>query len=187
MARAAVEAQYMAMVRKAASDAVRLNAADQAYSQGEFLVAGRLYLSLARKSMVAPQARERLKKLTDEALQRLETIEASLAEASGGVSPGELSGADGPPEAWKAQVTEAFAQYDELAGNYRWYRPVSSQVRNHVTKQRRRPEIASVLNEPEAKALWLSGQEHETDGNACCAYWCYQAAVKLVPAPSAKL
>jgi hypothetical protein len=63
---------------------------------------------------------------------------------------------------------------------------VSKKLKSNIKIQRRRPEIAVVLNEPEAKTLYDAGRQHETDGHACCAYWAYRQSAQLAPAPSAR-
>jgi len=64
---------------------------------------------------------------------------------------------------------------------------VNLEIRNHVSKQRRLPEIAAVLNEPEAASLLAVARQHDKKGEQCCAYWVYERAAKLVPAPSAQV
>jgi len=86
---------------------------------------------------------------------------------------------------WRERVTAAFRQYDQIVEDYREVPAAAKQIKAHVARQRRRPECAVVLNEPEAKALWEVAQQHEADDHGCCAYWVYRQAARLVPAPSA--
>jgi hypothetical protein len=188
MARAAAFARQAALVKKAESDSARLGAADRAYQDGDVSVAGRIYMSLVRRrGPMALTARERLERLAGEAQVRLKEIERELAGRQAAFSPGDFLDPSGPPDQWTKSVTAAFGQYDRLADDYDWYRPVGRGIKRKVSKERRKPEFAVVLNEPEAKALWETGQEHEADGHACCAYWVYRRAARLTPAPSARL
>lgn len=188
MAQAAAITRQKELVRQAASDARRLALADQLYKEGEVSVASRMYVWLARrKTPVAPQARQRLSQLIKDAQTKLNEIDGQLAKSQSGLSASELMGPGDPPDEWKDSVAEAFEGYDRLAGQYRGYRPAHSEIKTHVVKQRRRSQFARILNEPEAKALWESGQEHEAEDNQCCAYWVYEQASRLTPAPSAQL
>jgi hypothetical protein len=87
---------------------------------------------------------------------------------------------------WQKTVRQAFKNYNELAEDYEVLPAVSKKLKSNIKTQRRRPEIAVVLNEPEAKTLYEAGQQHEADGHACCAYWAYRQAAQLAPAPSAR-
>jgi hypothetical protein len=175
-------------MRKARTDKARLDAADLAYKDGEISVAGRIYMSLVRRrSPISGVATQRLKSLANEAQKRLKEIEAQLAKERTSFSPGELLSPTGPPAKWGEVVATAFQQYDRLADDYCWYRPAERQIETHVGKERRRAECAVVLKEPEAKALWETGQEHEADDHLCCAYWVYEKAARLMPAPSARV
>ena len=89
------------------------------------------------------------------------------------------------PNEWQDLVTEAFRHYSDLAEEYECVPVVARELRRHISRQTRRPEYAAVLNEPKAKKLWESGQQHEGKGEMCCAYWVYERAARLVPAPSA--
>jgi hypothetical protein len=195
MARAAVEAQQMRLLQELATDALRLNTADRLYNEGDVRVASRMYVRLALSrpaNLNTVAARQRLAKLADEAREKLKEIDGQLAVEERILSPSDSFGPDGPPTPeqlaarQEAQVTAAFDQYDELAEQYSGVPAVSREIKTHVAKRRARPEFAMVLNEPEAKVLWESGQEHENDDHLCCAYWVYKRAARLVPAPSAE-
>ena len=82
-------------------------------------------------------------------------------------------------------VIDVFEQFDELIRDYGELPAVGNEIKRRVTTLRRRPEYAAALNEPAAAALWAEGQEYERADELCCAYWVYQEAVELLPAPSA--
>jgi len=181
---------------RAGTDAARLARADETRDKGSIALASRLYARLALSRPSTPStlaAKDRLMQLAADARTKLREIDASLAEGEA-VSPGALLAAgieppstDRPTPEREAQIAAAFRRYDRLVEDYREVPAVAGELKKHVAKQRRRPELAVVLNEPEAKALWEVGQQHEADDHACCAYWVYLQGAKLVPAPSARL
>ncbi len=191
MARAAAEARQAYLMSQSAGDVARLATADRIYQEGDVRVAGRMYVQVALsrpKNQATAEARQRLVKLADEARQKLGKIDADLVGQGGGLSPGELIGPDGQPTApWAGQIAAAFRQYDDLVEDYGRVPVADREIKTHIAKQRRRPEFAAVLNEPEAKALWELGQQHEAKDHACCAYWVYREAARLAPARSARL
>ncbi|NUQ62926.1 MAG: hypothetical protein HUU20_10575 [Pirellulales bacterium] len=194
LARQAIESRLQALWKQAASDADRLAVAERSYRGGDLRTASRIYRSLALsqpKRAATEKARQRLAELGAESQKKLSQIEATLDLRQAAISPSDLMAAgpdqDGRIAQWRAQVESAFKQYDELADQYNDVPTAESEIRKHVRKQRSRPECATVLNEPKAKALWEIGQQHEADNHACCAYWVYREARDLAPAPSARL
>jgi hypothetical protein len=174
-------------------------------------------LALRYRATPAGQiARQRLANLALEAREKLRKIDEGLAEhefappaigsfddpARGDGShfsgwpddsfppadPAQLPfGAESPQQNSRPSVEEAFLQYDKLARQYEGVPAIALELRRHVTRLRQQPEYAAVLDEPEARELWNSGQEHERTGEACCAFWAYESAARLEPAPSAVL
>jgi hypothetical protein len=134
-----------------------------------------------------------LTQLAQEARKKLADIDAALTGQVNAVSPSELITREGQlattPQItqWREQLAETFRQYDRVADDYREVPGLSGELKGHVARERRRSEVALVLNEPEAKDLLEVARQHEADGNACCAYWVYRQAVALVPSPSARL
>ncbi len=194
LARQAMEARLQAVLKQAAGDADRLAAAERSYGEGDVRTASRLYRSLALskpKRAATERARQRLEELGEEVEKKLSEVEATLDLAQAMISPSDLLVAESSSNSgvadWKTRVASAFQQFDELADRYADVPSAKSEIRKRVRKQRARPECAVVLNEPEAKALWELGQQHEADGQACCAYWVYREARDLAPAPSARL
>ena len=98
------------------------------------------------------------------------------------LSPGEASYAS----RWPELVRDAFQKYEDLTDDYGAVPKTGREIESQVARKRRLPEYAEVLNEPESAALWQLGQEHEQQDHACCAYWVYQEALRLLPAPSAQ-
>lgn len=196
MAQAAALAREKDLLRQATTIALQFNAAERAYKEGDVRVASRIYVSLTlkhRRTPVAAKARQRLTQLAEEARKKLEQIDAKLAEKRRLLSPGESSGPGGPPTPqqlaarWERLVVGAFQEYDQLGEGYGRVPEVERELRTQIAKQRRRPEFAAVLNEPEAKTLWEEGQGREQEDEQCCAYWVYKEAAKLAPARSAGL
>jgi hypothetical protein len=195
MAQAAATAREQALWEQAKNIEARLKVAEEAYDRGEIRVAVRLYIRMA---LVRPAddgtvaAKERLDKLAKEARTRQAEIDAGLTGANMQFSPHELF-AEGSDEktqeiiaAWEKTVLQAFDKYDRLVDDYKDVPAVGKALKSNVKRQRQRPEIAFVLNEPRAKALFQVGRQHEADEHACCAYWVYRDASKLAPAPSAR-
>ena len=169
-----------------------------------------------RVTPAGQMARQRLAHLVLEARAKLQKIDARLAEhefappaidsfddpARGDgshfsdwpagsfppINPAQLPFETGPPQQnWQPSVEEAFLQYDKLARQYEEVPAIALELRRHVARLRQQPKYAAVLDEPEARELWNSGQNHEKTGEACCAFWAYESAARLEPAPSAIL
>lgn len=196
MARMAAQARQTRLMKEAADADARLATAERLYREGDVRVACRLFVRVALsrpRNESTEKAKQRLTELAEEAKGRLDEIETRLAEKEHAASPGSslLPGAPPTPEqlagGWQSGVTEAFRAYDELIEQYGGVPATQRQLKAHVARQRRRAEFAAVLNEPEARALWESGREHEADDHQCCAYWVYRQASRLKPAPSALL
>jgi hypothetical protein len=173
-------------MKKAITALARLNAAEQAYKEGDVRVATRMYVALARSSPrndATVEARRRLDVLAGEARQKLEELEAELIQGQEELSPGEESFT----ARWGELVRQTFEGYDQLSEDYGGVPAVKRELRSHIARKRHQPEYAKVLNEPKAAELWELGQEHERDDHECCAYWVYREATKLKHAPSTRL
>ena len=195
-ARAAVQARQMQIWKQAVTAAARLDAAERAYQDGDICVAGRIYthLALSRKGFPATaKAKQRLAQLAEEARIKRRAIDSMLVAQHSPYSPSELSAKGEPldleaaPDAWRDSVTGAFREYEKLRNDYEAVPSVRRELRAHIGKQRRRPDIAVVLKEPEAASLLEVAQQHEKQDELCCAYWVYARAARLLPAPSAQL
>ena len=186
--RAAIEAREAYLMKKAATAQARLQAADKAYQEGDIRVAARIYVSLAQSrsgDTASLQARQHLDQLAAEATEKRKQIEADFAKEQAGLSPGELSPSQFSYR-WSESVLALLQKYDELTEKYDAVPAAKRELGKQIAKQRNRPEYAAVLKEPEAKALWDLGQQHEQQDSACCAYWVYKHAAQLTPAPSAR-
>lgn len=195
-ARAAADSRQADMARKYAGDAARLNAADRSYSDGDVMVASRLYVSLALargNTAVSTKARQRLNRLAADAREKVKKIDDELAAGLSGMSPSESLGLNASQDAaasdggWSDQVQSAFDHYDQIVEDYGGVPAVKRELKSHVAGQRRRPEFARVLDEPEAATLLDIARKHEQEDHACCAYWVYKEAAQLTPAPSARI
>ena len=187
MVRAAVMARQAQLMKKAATATARLDVAEKAYQEGDLRVASRIYLRLALSRSNVPataEAKSRLKQLAEEARTKLDAIDEKLTADGSVSSPGDQQT---PSKQWTDQVTEAFREYKQLEDNYEDVPVVNREIRSRVGKQRRRPEIAAVLNEPEAASLLEVARQHEKNNEHCCAYWVHERASKLLPAPSAQI
>jgi hypothetical protein len=192
IASALAAAQEKALWEKAQSAAAALQAADDVRDRGDIRTAVRLYAHLARSKPTndyTTAARERLGGLADEARAKLAEIDKSLTDvqfsAADMSTPRPSDEAQWHMAAWEKTVRAAFDDYHEIVERYRDVPSVGSQLTGHVNRQRHRPELAMILNEPEAKTLLEAGRQHEAEGHPCCAYWVYRQASQLAPAPSA--
>ena len=195
MAQAAAQAREMALLKKTQDADARMKLAQDAYDRGDIKVAARIYMKLSVSrppNEVNDTAKERLKTLADDAYARQAKIDDTLSARDMKFSLYELYEDRGDGETdekiadWEKTVRQAFRNYNELVEDYEVLPAVSKKLKSNVKAQRHRPEIAVVLNEPEAKTLYEAGQQHETDGHACCAYWAYRQAAQLAPAPSGR-
>jgi hypothetical protein len=170
-AEAAVLARQQRLWKKARSTAALLATADAAYKEGRILAASKIYCRMASgrpPNGFSVAARQRLDRLAEDARGKLGEVDAKLSQQ----------------EMAPDLIEAVFDEYSRLSKDYGGVPAVRREIRSHVARQRRRPEYAKVLNEPEAEALWESAQEHEARDHPCCAYWIYQRAARLTPAPS---
>lgn len=182
---AAAEAQAESLFRQATAAAERLEAGDRARRDGDIRLAATIYVRLARSkppTEASGEARDRMIGLAADAREELRKIDATL-ECSDDSSHDSAHSPQGQVE--PEVIREAFRKYDELAAKFASVLAAKREVTAHVVRQRRDPVYAAVLNEPKAKELWELGQQHEKDSELCCAYWVYQDAARLIPAPSA--
>jgi hypothetical protein len=183
---AAAEAQMARLLREVSAAAQRLEIGDRAYQQGDIRLASGIYVRLAGSHPPNPitlQARDRLTSLAQEARDKLGEIDASLVPTAAPADGSAHAPYSGPLPADK--VVEAFQAYDEVVAKYAGVPAAKRELAAHVTKQRKKPEYAAVLNEAQAKRLLELAQGHAERQELCCAYWVYQDAARLVPAPSA--
>ena len=189
MARTAAISRQQALWNAAQASSDRLNTAETAYKRGDIVVAARLYAAVARsrpKTAMTEKARSCLNVLAQEARQKVAEIDAKLSEQSQAISPSERLVAERWPDSWRDTVATAFQGYNQIVDDYSAVPAVKNELKSHVSKQRRQREYAAVLNEPEAKTLWDLAEQHEREDQSCCAYWAYEKASKLWPAPSAQ-
>jgi len=187
--RAAAMARRQQSWEQAASRAgPRLDLADKAHARGDIFLAARFYASLARSRPQTPvndAARQRLEGLAKESRQKLAEIDRQLEEFTREISPGDWKDKRYWPDDLAETVDEAFRQYEQVVDDYGAVSAVKRELASHLAKQRRHPNYAAVLNEPEAATLLELAHQHEAEDNACCAYWVYEEAAKLAPAPAA--
>jgi hypothetical protein len=185
---AAAEAWQSELFRREAGAAQRLAAADRAYQEGNVRLATAIYVRLAGSKPAGPStatARERLAKLAEEARQKLKAVDARLVPEAVTPEAGKSANSPTPTRLAPETILQAFEDYDEIASQYGKVPEVKRELASHISRQRRKAEYAAVLNETQAKELWEMGQRHERDDQACCAYWAYEQAARLVPAESA--
>lgn len=161
------------LLSKAKSDPKRLDAAEQLLQDGDLNTACLIYLRLAlsKPSRDASEtARTRLEQIQTEARKQRVLVDLELDEAVGG----NVSDA--------GKVLNVFTQYQLLVSKYGCVPVAGDEIRRHVSRQRRDPKLAGILNEAESQRLWELGQQYEREQQLCCAYQVYENAAKLVPA-----
>lgn len=189
-ARAAAMAQQEELWKKAQSGAIRLNAAEDAYANDNIDLAAKLYVSLARsrpKTPVNDKALQRLQALADEARQKLTETDEALEQCASRMSASDWRYEDSWPADLPEKINDAFQQYEQIVDQYGAVPAVRSELKSHVAAQRRHRYYSAVLNEPEAKTLLQLARQHEEEDRLCCAFWVYDDASKLAPAPSAEV
>ena len=170
------QARMTRLLSKAKSDPKRLDAADRLLKDGDLKTACLIYrrLALSKPSRNASEAaRHRLEQIQDEARRQRVLVDLELDEA--------IEGRD-----VVARVHDVFAQYRQLVSKYGCVPVVGDQIRRHVSRQRRAPVFAGILNEAESQRLWELGKQHEREQQLCCAYQAYTEAAKLVPSQTAQ-
>lgn len=184
--RAAQEA-YLAAVRARLTEIAekqedRLAMADKLRDSGDVGAAAAIYLRLAglrTKTKTVLAARERFIEMREQGTKKLAEIDAVLTQRN-------QSSGNSQDDAYNKVIHDAFAQYRKLELQYAKVPGIGSKIRSHVNKQRRTPEFAAVLNEPEAKELFQLGRELEAKGQICCAFHLYEEAKQVRHAPSAQ-
>lgn len=188
-ARAAAMARQQELWNKAQQSAVKLDAAERAYARGDIFLAGKFYTSLARsrpKTAISQTAQQRLEALAKEARRKLAETDATLEKYSEKLSASDWRNKESWPDDLPKTVAAAFQAYDKIVDDYGVMIAVRRELESHEASQRRRPEYAAVLNEPEAEALLSLARRHEEQDEQCCAFWVYEEASKLSPAPSSQ-
>lgn len=183
---AAAQAAQASLFRQLATAAKRLAAGDAAYEKGDIRLATAIYLRLSAfrpPNAGTVAAKERLAKLAADARTKMQAIDETIDGPLSTSGMSENTPAVATPDA--ATVLKAFEDYLRLESLYGNVPAVKKEIHAQIARQRARPQYAAVLNEGKAKEWWDLAQKHEKDDQLCCAYWAYQEAKKLAPAPSA--
>lgn len=189
-ARAMAVAQQEELWIKARNGAIRLDAAENAYANDNIYLAAKLYASLVRsrpKTPVNDKALQRLQALADEARQKLAETDKTLEQCASRMSASDWKYKESWPADLPEKINHAFLQYEQIVDQYGAVSAVRSELKSHVTTQRQHPYYSAVLNEPEANTLLELARQHEKNDQVCCAFWVYEDASELAPAPSAKV
>ncbi len=154
-------------IRRAKNNQQRMTYADQARKQGKPRLAATLYLrvALARpRDKNNAAAKNALKSMAAEGRAEMKKADDLLA---------------------KNEIVEAFEKLDYLVWAYEDVPEFNHEIANHVSKLHHESRYQAVLNEQSAADLFAQAQKQEQDDERCCAYWTYEEAAKLTPAPSA--
>lgn len=154
-------------LRVAKNNQQRMMYAERARTRGKPRLAATLYLRVATtrpKDKNSAAAKAALKAMAKEGAAEMKKGDELLAQD---------------------RVSEAFEKLDYLAWAYEDVPVFNREIKDHVAKLHRESRYQAVLNEPQAADLLSRGQKQEQENERCCAYWTYEAAKKLVPAPSA--
>ncbi len=188
-ARAAAVARQQELWKKAQSGALRWDAAENAHKSGNVFLAAKLYASLARsrpQTQINHRARGQLEALAEESRDKLAETDRALEESVSRMSASDWKNKHSWPANLSDTIETVFQQYEAIVDDYGAVSAVKRELISHVGKQRRHPRYSAVLNEPEAETLLELARQHEQEDQQCCAFWIYEKASKLGPAPSAK-
>lgn len=153
--------------RRAKNNVERMKYAAQARKDGKLRLAATFYLRVALsrpKDKNNPAAKQALKEMAVEGRGEMEKADELLASG---------------------QVAEAFEKLDYLAWAYEDVPEFNHEIKDHVERLHHESRYQAVLNEKPAAELLAKAEKQEQDDERCCAYWTYEEAAKLVPAPSA--
>ena len=154
-------------VRRAKNNQERMKYAAEARQEGKPRLAATLYLRVA---LTRPRdknnaaAKKALKEMAAEGRAEMQKGDELLAQG---------------------KIVEAFDKLDYLAWAYEDVPEFNHEIKDHVQKLHHDSHYQAVVNEKPAADLLAQGQKQEQDDERCCAYWTYEEAAKLVPAPSA--
>ena len=154
-------------IRRAKNNQQRMAYAAQARKAGKLRLAATLYLrvALARpKDKNNGAAKTALKDMAKEGLAEMQKGDELLAQN---------------------KIVEGFEKLDYLAWAYEDVPEFNEQIKSHVARLHHESRYQAVLNERPAADLLAQGQKQEQEDERCCAFWTYEAAAKLAPAPSA--
>ena len=200
-ARAAANARRVKLMKKAVSMQRKLSAADQTAKKGDLQVASIIYVRLAanrsnRLVAAAAAARSRINYLKNLGRKKLEKIDVEFEEVfsnihaspTAGESPRDIvSASEADLGTQNKLVLEKFDEFDKLRRDFQFVPQISREIKSHILRQRAKPKFAAILNEPDAKALWQLGRQHERKKQICCAFLVYEKAEHLLPEASAVL
>ena len=152
--------------RVAKNNQERMKYADQARQEGKPRLAATLYLrvALTRKDKNAGAAKAALKQMGEEGRAEMQKADEMLAQG---------------------KIEEAMDRLDYLAWAYEEVPKFNEEIKSHVTRLHNEPRYQAVVNEKPAALMLAHAQDQEQNDARCCAFWVYEEAAKLVPAPSA--
>lgn len=181
MQAAAQRAMQTKLTEIAESQEERLAMADKAKERGDVALAATIYLRLAAtrpetESVLA--ARARFIALRKEGAKQLADVDQFLAQRNS-------QSANSDSDNYSETIFKGFEKYQMLVYQFAKVPGIGSKIRTHVNRQKRNPEFAAVLNEPEAHELFELGRSLEAKGQVCCAYHVYEKAKAIQHAPSA--
>ena len=154
-------------MRRAKNNQERMAYADSARKEGKMRLAATMYLRVALsrpKDKNSDAAKKALKDMAEDGRAEMQKGDELLAQD---------------------RIIEGFEKLDYLAWAYEDVPQFNEEIKSHVAKLHRESRYQAVLNEVPAADLLAQGQKQEQEDERCCAYWTYEEATKLVPAPSA--
>lgn len=153
--------------RRAKNNQERMVYAAQARKEGKPRLAATLYLRVALsrpKDKNSGAAKTALKEMAKEGQAEMQKADEMLAQN---------------------KIVEGFEKLDYLAWAYEEVPEFNREIESHVKKLHHESRYQAVLNEKSAADLFAEAQKQEQEDERCCAYWTYEEAAKLTPAPSA--
>jgi hypothetical protein len=154
-------------IRRAKNNDERMKYAAEARKDGKLRLAATFYLRVALsrpKDKNNPAAKQALKEMAEEGRTEMQNADSLLAQG---------------------QIVEAFEKLDYLAWAYEDVPAFNQEIKDHVERLHHDSRYQAVLNEKPAADLLAKAEKQEQDDERCCAYWTYEEAARLAPAPSA--
>jgi hypothetical protein len=168
------------------TDARRFAAAEEAFGKGEIATAYRLYSRIAVARNTAPQtvtSRARVKEIQEQGQTELQALESQLETVIANLDA--VRGQSSQRESAEQQLVQWESTLRDFCQNYGEVSKIENQIK--VLLRRMQKEHGATLNEPEARRLLAHARTLEQSDETCCAFYVYERATELRPAPSAEL
>jgi len=189
-ARAAGGARRAAYLKDQRDKAKKLLAADKVFlEEGDAKTAHMIYTRIAvsrPKSEVTIAAQQRIVALPQLAAQRFTELKAQLPNQAIATTSDVLAAIKRDRE-WSRPVLLVFEQLAILQDQCEGIAKLENACNKSIADLQTVPAFAVVLQQSEAEELLKRGEQHEKNGEVCCAYLAYEEASELLPSPAGQI